>query len=1603
MGTPLATAFIRIRPETSGFRAETEKSVLADMERVGDRAGKTLGASLIKSLGETLKASAAKTGKTVASDFVRAFNAEVKDAGDGVPVGPTKTRARRQGTESGGSWAEGFKRKVGQAAKQLPPIRVGAATTEAEQQLKDLSSRLRELADTEIGVDLDAASALAEVRLLEVQLEDLAERATDIDVQADTRAALKKLAELTKAAEQVKAKARTVPIGPDKTRSAKEGRETAGAYADSFRQKLEQAAKALPPITVGVAKTAAEQQLRDLSAQLRELSNKTIGVDVDAAAAVAEVRSLRSQLVELAANSPDIQVRADTAAALAKLAQVTSQADRLNGRTVEFEVQADTDRAGDRVTSFATRASETLGRLFSGNSAVASTFFQTMAQSAVQAGGQITTSVVGAAASAAVLTAATGGLNVAVGVASTAFLITHGTVIALTAAFLALAPVVSSIGGLLGAATTLAIGAAAGFAVFKLGLGGIGDSLKAMSAAQDDASGSSTKLANTQSAIASASDQVRSALAAQANTRATVAEAARRAAQQIADAERAVGQARQEAARSAKDAQERIAEAAQRARDAQQTLTASERAALDVRKELTRAQTEARENLEDLASSVKSNATDQRQAVLDVAEAKAALDKVLADKKATAAQREQAQITYDRQVQQMQDLQTRGKRLAAEQADANRKGVQGSNQVVAARKRIADADESVAAARRGLQDAQKQARKAEEQAERDRIAGQDRIAATERALADARRAQATQQRQGAFQLAQASQAVTAAQRALGQASVKTGQQGSAALKKLGDQMSKLSPNAQRLVRTLDGLKGPFGELKKFVQDRLLDGVSGQVQTLADRWLKPLRQILGDLAGRFNVVGDGLFKAFGRQDFIDNIKTAVGGFGDMIDRIGRSLPGFVDAFGRLGAASTPVLEMLGELIGGILDKFSRWIKSADDTGKLDTFMQEAAATLQQIFDIGGLVFGIIGQLIEIFFPQSKKTSDGVLDGVENSLRKISDWLKDPENQQKLRDFVQDIQDFINKVNNEWIPKITEWVGKIDGWIAGAERWIVKVKVFGSAISGFFSDISTAVSDWWGRTRDTFTSARTWLTVTLPGGFTALRDRAGARFSEMRDRLSVGWNALRTGLFAPLRSTAADGTPTSFALMRDRVSARFSEMRSRLSGIWTGIRDSVFAPLRTAITSTIPNAFKTGVDAMRIYWSRLRDVAKVPVSFVVNSVLNPFIGGINRVGAAVGMKEIIEPIRGFASGGKITGPGGFTDNRQAMVAGLGPVQLMGGEFVVNREDTAKALPLLRWVNAGMKGGADAIARYLGRPVADRPGDGSEGWAFKDGGLIGWAKDVWGAISNPTDLIKKPFQAALRQIPGSGKIKDFLTGAANRLLDGALGWMSRLGGSGGGLGDTNAGGRLGAARAFVQAQAGKPYIWAGAGPQGFDCSGIVSAAYNVLKGRNPHSHTFSTGSLPGPFFDTSRKVGPLVAGWSHPGQRGASPGIGHMAGQIAGMPFESRGGEGVVIGKRATKVGSFANIGAVRLATGGRVPSFPIMDTGGWLAPGWNPPIYNGTGRPETVTPAPTMDQVIARLERLIAAVEKVAPGVVAGISGGTRRAVQTARTTPTMARG
>jgi phage-related protein len=553
-----------------------------------------------------------------------------------------------------------------------------------------------------------------------------------------------------------------------------------------------------------------------------------------------------------------------------------------------------------------------------------------------------------------------------------------------------------------------------------------------------------------------------------------------------------------------------------------------------------------------------------------------------------------------------------------------------------------------------------------------------------------------------------------------------------------------------------------------------------------------------------------------------------------------------------------------------------------------------------------------------------------------------------------------------------------------FVAGIAMWL-----WHNIFEPVFNGIKKVVEIWWLAVQIVFKLFSDVVRVVVGAAVNFLKTVFTAVFNYIRDYVVIPWwniikavfNAFRTYVVGPVLATVEFLRATFVRIFNAVANTVAGWYRNYIAPIFAAVRNAwntlalgfsiiyntkikpVFDAFVGFIKGTVVKGFQTGVSLISKAWSAVQAAAKAPVTFVVNHVINPFINGLNKAASIVGVKDRVEPIKGFATGGqlpayatggKIAGAPSAVDNRlaPATIPGVGAVKLAGGEYVVNAQDTAKALPLLKWVNAGMKGGAAGISRYLGRPLAQYPGDGSEGWAFADGGLVGWTKDVWGALTNPGATIRKPFEALLNQIPGVGMIKDFLIGSAKKFLGSAIGWITGIGGPvSGSLNNVQ---RAVQARAFVQNQAGKPYIWASAGPRGYDCSGIVSAAYNILKGNNPYSHTFSTESLPGRWFDTRQKLGTLMAGWSHPGQSPASASVGHMAGQIAGMPFESTGSSGVRIGARARRFTQFANTGAAR-ASGGLIdfPPVRLFDKGGLWPSGTLG--ANMSGRTEYVDPS------------------------------------------------
>jgi hypothetical protein len=179
---------------------------------------------------------------------------------------------------------------------------------------------------------------------------------------------------------------------------------------------------------------------------------------------------------------------------------------------------------------------------------------------------------------------------------------------------------------------------------------------------------------------------------------------------------------------------------------------------------------------------------------------------------------------------------------------------------------------------------------------------------------------------------------------------------------------------------------------------------------------------------------------------------------------------------------------------------------------------------------------------------------------------------------------------------------------------------------------------------------------------------------------------------------------------------------------------------------------------------------------------------------------------------------------------------------------------------------------------------------------------------------------------------------------------------------------GGSVPSVQAWLRAQDPKPYIWGGVGPGGFDCSGLVGAAYGLLAGLTPYRRYFTTANFAG--FDGFRR-GQTRGGFNV----GVNPGV-HMAGSLGGMGFEAQStATGIHVGSGVTPVSRFAQqwylpgvggltaeqvrqtVALVRPAVvAGIMRRLGVRnaDSGATLRPGLNV-LHNATGRPEPLVPA------------------------------------------------
>ncbi|MHA7145438.1 tape measure protein [Arthrobacter sp. TmT3-37] len=247
---------------------------------------------------------------------------------------------------------------------------------------------------------------------------------------------------------------------------------------------------------------------------------------------------------------------------------------------------------------------------------------------------------------------------------------------------------------------------------------------------------------------------------------------------------------------------------------------------------------------------------------------------------------------------------------------------------------------------------------------------------------------------------------------------------------------------------------------------------------------------------------------------------------------------------------------------------------------------------------------------------------------------------------------------------------------------------------------FAAVGSIISSWWNLASTVFGLVVAFVRGTLAGIFTWFRDSiitpVFSFISGVIDRQVLGWTLIFQTLVAFFRNTLGP----VFSWLYDRaIKPAMDNVGGVVRGVYERTLKPIFDGIADIIQNKVPKAFDLGVTAVKAAWDKLQDIAKAPVRFVVDTVLNKgLIANVNKIASRVGVSPLPDVAlpRGFYRGGIIPGrdPGKRDNVLTPMRSGEGvlvPEAVRGiGAKTVNALNRAGNAGGVGAVRALMRGG-------------------------------------------------------------------------------------------------------------------------------------------------------------------------------------------------------------------------------------------------------------------------------------------------------------------------
>ncbi|AHB31626.1 tail length tape measure protein [Arthrobacter phage vB_ArS-ArV2] len=407
------------------------------------------------------------------------------------------------------------------------------------------------------------------------------------------------------------------------------------------------------------------------------------------------------------------------------------------------------------------------------------------------------------------------------------------------------------------------------------------------------------------------------------------------------------------------------------------------------------------------------------------------------------------------------------------------------------------------------------------------------------------------------------------------------------------------------------------------------------------------------------VGDAVSNAF--QWIQDAIGAVVNWFTGTVvpawDNAVRSVGGFFEwlwtgvikpVFDGIAGAITWVYE---SIIKPVFDGISA---AVNFVGEVFTSFYES--TLKPIFDSAAVIIG--GFLL--FFR-----------GVGQVISSIVTYILVPLFQYFWQQIVNNFTAIGQTISDWWNGAVTIFNGAVSfirDVFSTAFTWL-----FESVIKPVFDGIGNLITWVWTNViKPTFDSWVWFFTKVIPDAVNWLYNNAiKPVFDSIGNGVKWVWDNLLKPVFDTWVNFFTVIIPNAARwLYENGIKPQFDSIGNAVKWVWDNVLKPVFDTLSNVITKTIPKAFEDGVNFIKAAWDKIQEIAKMPVRFVIDTVINDgLIGAFNNIANVLPGVDKLPRVAlpaGFADGG-YTGDGGKYEP-----AGI----VHAGEFVFTKEQTRRA---------------------------------------------------------------------------------------------------------------------------------------------------------------------------------------------------------------------------------------------------------------------------------------------------------------------------------------